>query len=66
MSLIFSTEYLTGYLLDKRGLCPWNYSRSRFNVNHLIRLDYAPYWFAAGLFFEHILVPGNKDKASPS
>lgn len=63
MSLIFSTEYLTGYLLDRRGVCPWDYSRSRFNIHRYIRLDYAPYWFAAGLFFERILIPTRTDKA---
>ena len=55
MSLIFSTEYLTGRILEKRKLCPWNYSRSRWNIRHLIRLDYAPCWFAAGLLFERML-----------
>lgn len=57
MSLIFSTEYITGRILEKRQLCPWNYSRSRWNIQHLIRLDYAPCWFGAGLLFEQILAP---------
>ena len=55
MSLIFSAEYLTGRFLERKTLCPWDYSRSRWNVRHLIRLDYAPLWFAAGLLFERIL-----------
>lgn len=55
MNLIFSAEYLSGRLLEKRQLCPWDYSRSRWNVRHLIRLDYAPYWFGAGLLFERML-----------
>lgn len=57
MSLIFSAEYLTGRLLEKKTLCPWNYSRSRWNIRNLIRLDYAPFWFGAGLLFERILRP---------
>lgn len=55
MSLIFSVEFLTGHLLAKHNLCPWNYRRSRWNVRQVIRLDYAPFWFAAGLLFEHVL-----------
>lgn len=55
MSLLFSIEYLSGTLLAKHGLCPWNYSRSRWNIGRVIRLDFAPCWFAAGLLFERIL-----------
>lgn len=55
MSLIFSTEYITGSLLQSRAFCPWDYRRSRWNVKRIIRLDYAPYWFGAGLLFESIL-----------
>lgn len=55
MSLIFSAEYMTGSLLQSRALCPWDYRRSRWNVKRIIRLDYAPYWFGAGLLFEAIL-----------
>ncbi|MCM1190435.1 MAG: putative ABC transporter permease [bacterium] len=53
--LIFSAEYLTGLLLSKHKLCPWDYGKSRWNVNRLIRLDFAPYWFTAGLLFERLL-----------
>jgi hypothetical protein len=55
MSLIFSGEYLAGSLLTRHRACPWDYGESRFNINRLIRLDYAPYWFGAGLFFEKLL-----------
>lgn len=55
MGLIFSMEYLTGILLTKRKSCPWDYSRSRWNVSRVIRLDYAPNWFMAGLLFERLL-----------
>ena len=57
MSLIFSAEYLTGHFLKRHKLCPWDYSHSRWNIGSLIRLDYAPVWFLAGLLFEHILSP---------
>ncbi len=50
--LIFLTEYCTGWLLRKAGRCPWDYSQAKLNVDGLIRLDFAPFWFALGLFFE--------------
>lgn len=52
---IFATEYGTGYLLKKRNMCPWDYSKAPANIDGLIRLDYAPVWFATGLFYEKIL-----------
>lgn len=64
MSLIFSAEYLTGALLQRRSLCPWDYYRSRWNIKRLIRLDYAPYWFAAGLLFERILSKQSNNSSS--
>ncbi len=63
MSLIFSAEYFCGALLKKRGLCPWDYGRCRFHINRLIRLDFAPYWFFAGLLFEQALL-NNKQRES--
>lgn len=61
MGIIFLTEYLTGRLLSRRKLCPWDYGRSRWHVNRVIRLDYAPYWFAAGLLFERLLTSEARD-----
>lgn len=61
MSLIFSAEYITGSLLNRQSLCPWDYGRSRWNVNRYIRLDFAPFWFLAGLLFEQVLGGGTKD-----
>ena len=55
MALIYSVEYLSGRLLWKHNLCPWDYVRSRFHIHRIIRLDYAPWWFLAGLFFEKIM-----------
>lgn len=60
MSLIFSAEYLTGSLLTRHRLCPWDYGNCRWHIRRVIRLDYAPYWFGAGLLFEHILQPAAK------
>ena len=53
--IIFSAEFCTGTLLQKRDLCPWNYARSRWNLGKVIRLDYAPCWFISGLLFERLL-----------
>lgn len=52
---IFTCEYITGSLLKKHHLCPWDYSKSPANINGVIRLDYAPYWMLAGLIFERIV-----------
>ena len=52
---IFAGEYLSGSFLRKIEVCPWDYSKARLNIKGLIRLDYAPLWFGAGLLFEKIL-----------
>ena len=52
---IFAGEYLSGSFLRKLKACPWDYSNARSNIKGLIRLDYAPLWFGAGLLFEKIL-----------
>lgn len=55
MMLCFAVEYLTGWILRETiGTIPWDYSQAIFNIHGLIRLDYAPAWFAAGLLFEKI------------
>lgn len=55
--LIFLTEYCTGWLLRKTNRCPWDYSSAKLNINGLIRLDFAPLWFALGLFYEKYTCP---------
>lgn len=52
---IFVIEYTSGYILKKKGKCPWDYSDSKYNIGGLVRIDYAPAWFIVGLFFEKIL-----------
>lgn len=52
---IFCTEFVSGSVLKLFHICPWDYSHSPWNYKGLIRLDYAPLWFAAGLFFEKIV-----------
>ncbi len=53
---IFSAEYVSGNYLSRQGRCPWDYSRSRFHINGLIRLDYFFVWLFAGLLFERLLL----------
>lgn len=53
--LIFLVEYSSGMLLRNLiGVCPWDYSLSRFSVDGVIRLDYFPVWFCVGLIFEKV------------
>ncbi|MDE7321922.1 MAG: putative ABC transporter permease [Lachnospiraceae bacterium] len=52
---IFGAEYVSGHLLEKHDLCPWNYNRHHWHINGLIRLDYFPFWFLAGILFEKLL-----------
>lgn len=54
--IIFTGEFATGLWLRRRGLCPWNYERSKWNLAKVIRLDYAPCWFLTGLLFERLLM----------
>ncbi len=62
--LIFLMEFISGTYLRKKELCPWNYNRSKWNIGKIIRLDYAPLWFLAGLFFEQTLTH-NAPKTTP-
>lgn len=54
MVLIFTAEYLSGSFLRAKGICPWDYTGKVSNIDGLIRLDFAPLWFGAGLLFEQI------------
>ncbi|MFD3158539.1 hypothetical protein ACFIJ5_17060 [Haloimpatiens sp. FM7330] len=53
--LILTTEFVTGTLLCSiLGSCPWIYEDTPYTINGIIRLDYAPFWFIAGLLFEKL------------
>lgn len=57
MFCIFAGEYATGSGLRRLvGVCPWDYSQSIYNVNGIIRMDYAPAWFVVGLAFERLFL----------
>ena len=51
----FAIEYLAGRIIKAAtGRVPWDYSYARFHVHGLIRLDYAPLWFAFGMLLERV------------
>ena len=56
MLCIYLGEYTSGILLRYKNACPWNYEKSPFHIQRVIRLDFAPLWFCAGLFFERLLI----------
>ena len=67
---IYTVEYFSGLLLlSVFGSTPWDYSHAKYNINGLIRLDYAPAWLAAGLLFEKlqvklkVILPSKKKRA---
>lgn len=52
---ILAVEYTSGRLLRWLvGYVPWDYSRARFGVGGLIRLDYLPVWAAYGVALERL------------
>lgn len=51
MVVFFASQYLTGWILDKVNLCPWNYPRA-YSLHGLIYFPQAPLWFVLGLFIE--------------
>lgn len=55
MIFIFCGEYVSGRLLRSHDLCPWDYSKSPWQYQSVIRLDYAPVWFLVGLLYERVL-----------
>ena len=52
---IMAGEYVSGTLLTKLDVCPWSYKGCKYTINDIVRLDYLPFWMAAGLLYEHIL-----------
>ena len=53
-SFIYSGEFITGSVLKRLKVCPWDYSAAKYHVKGLIRWDYLPAWVVAGLFFEWV------------
>jgi len=53
-ALIMTGEFITGTILKRANVCPWDYSHTYFHVRGVVRLDYTPAWMAAGLIFEQL------------
>lgn len=50
-----AVEYVSGRLYRRLlGEAPWDYSHARWNVDGLIRADYAIFWGLAGLALERV------------
>lgn len=60
--LIFLCEFCCGVTLKRHQMCPWDYSKSHYNIRGVIRIDYAPLWFIVGLFYEKILLKISVEK----
>lgn len=52
---IMTGEFLSGSLLTRFDVCPWNYKGCKFAIKGLIRLDFLPLWMLAGMFYEKLL-----------
>lgn len=52
----YLVEFISESFLKQFGMCPWDYSGVPLQCHGVIRLDYAPLWFTAGLIFEKILM----------
>jgi uncharacterized membrane protein len=51
----FAIEYISGYILKATtGVCPWDYTQAEWNVDGLIRLDYAPAWAVLSYLVEFL------------
>jgi len=51
---IFTGEFITGSLLKRIQVCPWDYSGAKYHVKGVVRWDYLPAWIVAGLVFEWV------------
>ena len=59
---IMTAEYITGSILTHFDSCPWSYDGKKYSIDGLVRLDYLPFWMAAGLLYEKLLT--NLDSTS--
>lgn len=63
---IFIGEFITGSILKRHSVCPWNYDHAKLNINGVIRLDYLPAWMVAGLMFERIVMKTGCEECTDS
>ena len=55
MAGIYFVEFISGTILQRNNCCPWNYNKCKYNIRGVVRLDYAPLWFVAGLLLEKVV-----------
>lgn len=48
----YACEFAFGLLFSALHVCPWDYSEFEYNLLGLITLEYAPFWFAGGIYLE--------------
>ena len=53
-----TVEFISGNILTRFHVCPWNYKGCIFSIKDIIRLDFFPLWMLAGMLYEHILKKG--------
>lgn len=53
--VVYAWELSFGAILSYFDACPWDYSHFDYDVMGLVTLEYAPFWFLAGLYFEYIM-----------
>ncbi len=51
----YAIEFFFGLVFTAMNVCPWDYSEFEYNFMGLITLEYAPFWFAAGLYVDVLL-----------
>jgi uncharacterized membrane protein len=64
--LIMCGEFITGSILTAMNVCPWDYAGATYSIRGVVRLDYFPFWAAAGLVFERLLVDKAQDTSGIS
>lgn len=64
MLCIYLGEYISGRLLKRKDMCPWDYSDCPLQYQGVIRFDFAPLWFLTGLLFERLILCRSGDQNS--
>ena len=50
---LWLAEYISGAVIKKlSGVCPWDYSHSRFSLHGYIRWDFAPLWYGLTILLD--------------
>ncbi len=52
--LIYTWEFISGWILRQFDACPWDYSDYSYNFMGLVTLEYAPAWLFANWLLEQL------------